>query len=177
MGKIGIAYRVAAEVHEGDTDKADIDYIEHPVEVARIAEKLYGRLHRFREDDGRELVICTALLHDTVEDFQGTEFEKRRFKDFLYQTFGDRIWSAIDVLTRQIIIPDTGQKEDYLGEYIPRIERNWIARLVKIADLTHNMDPTRLPQGEIVEYDFERWDKYRRALVRLEEVDGRANSG
>jgi hypothetical protein len=61
----------------------------------------------------------------------------------------------------------TKKKGDTYDEYIEKVANNWIARRVKIADLTHNMDTDRLPEGNIDEYDFKRWDKYRRALVRL----------
>src|SRR5207302_1245291 len=47
-----------------------------------------------------------------------------------------------------------------------------IARIVKIADLSHNLVAFRLPIRKITEKDFVRWNKYHRALVFLTEIEG-----
>lgn len=51
--------------------------------------------------------------------------------------------------------------EDYLADYVPRIARNTIDREAKLADLSHNMDLSRLP--EVSDKDCERVRKDERA--------------
>ena len=53
---------------------------------------------------------------------------------------------------------------------IEEIKKNPIARKVKLADLSHNSDPTRLPPAE--DEDEESWrqqrmEKYRKAIAYL----------
>lgn len=143
------ALETAARVHNGQTDKGGVAYIEHVLAVREMV-----RPH------GEEAMIV-ATLHDVIEDFEGLPIGLLTLRDNIYQHVGDRCYSAIDRLTR---LPD----DDYHGDYIERVAQDWIARVVKIADLTHNMDPRRIPAGEIVDKDFARWEKYRRALIRLE---------
>ena len=52
-------------------------------------------------------------------------------------------------------------------DYVRAIKSNPVARKVKIADLTHNSDSTRV--DEIDERMLERWKKYREALRILNE--------
>ena len=52
-------------------------------------------------------------------------------------------------------------------DYVRAIKSNPVARKVKIADLTHNSDSTRV--DEIDERMLERWEKYREALRILNE--------
>lgn len=107
----------------------------------------------------KQELLCVAVLHDVVEDFKGPTSELIELRQHIYSQFGDRVYDAVDALTK-------GYGEDYTI-YIERVALDWMARRVKIADLTHNMDTGRLPEGDITEKDFVRWDKYRRALVRL----------
>ncbi len=60
------------------------------------------------------------------------------------------------------------QGEDY-SAYIERVKVNPLAREVKIADLKHNMDLSRLLS--VTEKDLARVEKYKMALSILE--DGR----
>ena len=50
-------------------------------------------------------------------------------------------------------------------DYVARTKQNEIAKKVKIADLHHNMDLTRLKK--VTEKDLERIEKYRKALSFL----------
>ena len=86
-----------------------------------------------------EYSIVVALLHDVVEDTEITfvDLEKEFPKD---------------------------DSEDYF-EYVNKIKTNPIAKKVKISDLTHNSDLSRM--DEITEYDLKRQEKYKRALEIL----------
>lgn len=161
MSRLAKAIKIAAEVHESQTDKGGEEYILHPLEVMRKVE-LGGRF--IDNPHNRESLLCTAILHDVVEDLVEKEpGERRQLLCLIYETFGSTTCAAVECLTKY--------SEDTYDEYIERVARNWIARRVKIADLTHNMDTGRLPEGDIGQRDFDRWDKYRRALVRLKRED------
>lgn len=146
--QLGLAISIAAAAHQDQYDKGHIAYILHPLEVMRMV----------RPD--RDAMIV-AVLHDVLEDCPNDM--RTPYELMLKEQFGARIYTAIEALTHR-------NNESY-DTYIERIAGNDLARLVKIKDLTHNMDPRRIPAGEIVDRDFRRWDKYRRALIRLERQD------
>lgn len=128
----------ASEKHKGQVDRAGKPYIDHPKAVAKM---LKG------EDEK-----IVALLHDTVEDSDATVDEIR-------SRFGSRIADAVSCLTHDPGVP-------YM-DYVKGIKGNALARRVKLADLTHNMDLSRLP--EVTDADLARIDKYKEAynfLVR-----------
>ena len=54
-------------------------------------------------------------------------------------------------------------------EYVKGIKHNELARKVKLADLTHNMDVRRLP--EVTEQDEKRIQKYKEAYEFLVRPD------
>ena len=130
------ALEFATEKHKGQLDRAGKPYIEHPKAVAKM---LKG------EDEK-----IVAMLHDTVEDTDAT-IEEIRSK------FGEKIADAVKCLTHENGVP-------YM-DYIRGIKGNELARKVKLADLTHNMDLNRLP--EVTDKDIERIEKYKEAYEFL----------
>ena len=54
-------------------------------------------------------------------------------------------------------------------DYVAKLRNNPVARAVKLADLTHNSDPTRL--DVIDEKAKERLDKYQKAIAILKSTD------
>lgn len=132
-----IAMKIAYEAHHGQTDKNDIPYIYHPIHLA--------------EQMKDEETICVALLHDVVEDTDIT------FDDLEKNGFTNGIIAALKLLTHD-------DAEPYL-EYVARIKNNEIARQVKIADLRHNSDLSRL--DNIDEIVIQRKKKYEKALEIL----------
>ena len=76
----------------------------------------------------------------------------------IYDEFGEEIGDAVKAITKP-------KKLDYT-KYIEGIKANELARAVKIADLKHNMDLTRLK--EVREKDVKRVEKYRKALGVLD---------
>ena len=77
-----------------------------------------------------EKSTCVALLHDVVEDSDYT------FEDLINEGFDDDIIEALKLLTHN-------DGSEYFT-YIKRIKTNDIARSVKLADLKHNSDLSRL---------------------------------
>lgn len=123
----------AAKKHEGQVDKAGAPYINHP---RAVAAKLDSDVEK-----------AVALLHDTVEDTDATVEE-------IKEVFGEEIADAVEVLTHP--------KDEPYMDYIRRIWKNRLARDVKLADLEHNMDLSRL-NGKVTEKDLERVEKYKKA--------------
>lgn len=127
---------IAYEAHKNQVDKSGVPYIYHPIHVAE------------QMDTENECII--ALLHDVVEDTNVT------FKQ-LEEVFSKEIIDILKLLTRK-------ENIEY-DEYIKRIKNNSIACKVKIADLTHNLDKTRL--DFVTEVDVKRSEKYKKALQIL----------
>lgn len=124
---------IAEMAHFGQVDKAGVDYINHPKKVASLV-------------DGEKEKIC-ALLHDVMED---TEFPESALRIL----FGDEIVDTLLLLTHR-------DSESY-EEYIEKISKSELATKVKIADLTHNSDLSRLK--EITEKDLKRYEKYQKSI-------------
>ena len=93
-----------------------------------------------------------ALLHDIVEDTEIT------IEDLRKQGFSEKILMAIDAITRR----ENEDRETYLC----RVKANSLAKAVKIADLNHNSDITRIIEPK--EKDFERIKKYAKEIKFLE---------
>lgn len=127
---------LAYNAHMGQVDKVGVPYIFHPIHLA--------------EEMDDEYSCCVALLHDVVEDTDITI-------DDLEKEFPSEVVSAVGLLTHDKDVP-------YM-DYVEKIKNNELARRVKIADLIHNSDSTRLEKVTLV--DKERMEKYRRALDYL----------
>lgn len=87
------AFKFAEEKHENQTRKDGSPYIVHPVEVAKIIE----------ERDFNTDVICSALLHDTVEDCNVSIDEIRTM-------FNDQVAQIVDAVTaieKDNFLPDS----------------------------------------------------------------------
>jgi (p)ppGpp synthase/HD superfamily hydrolase len=93
----------------------------------------------------------TAVLHDIVEDTSIT------IGDLNIYGFENDIVEAINILTKT-------KNQNYM-EYIELIDKNNIARDVKIVDLKHNMDISRL--DNITDKDIKRVEKYEKAYNLL----------
>ncbi len=132
------ALRIAFDVHKEQTDKTGLPYIYHPIHLAEQMED--------------EATVCAALLHDTVEDGDIT-------LDFLRESgFTEEIVSAIALLTHDQNVP-------YM-EYVEHLRPNPIAKKVKLADLKHNSDMSRL--STVDERAIARYEKYQKAILLLE---------
>lgn len=110
------ALKICFNAHFNQVDKTGLPYVFHPFHLA--------------EQMNSEDAVCVALLHDTVEDTDIT------FEDLINEGFNDNIISALKLLTHNDDTP-------YM-EYIYKIKTNPLARIVKLADLYHNSDLTRL---------------------------------
>lgn len=100
------------------------------------------------------------MLHDVVEDSDYT------LEQLEASGFSPAVMKAVRLMTHD--------KNVSYEEYIKTISRNKIARAVKIADLTHNLDESRLPLPETEQEADERKarrEKYLAALSFLQKQE------
>ena len=132
------ALKLCFQAHKEQTDKSGMPYVFHPFQLA--------------EQMTTEATVVTALLHDVVEDTDYT------LEDLAELGFGDEVIAALKLLTHTDGV-------DYM-DYVRAIKTNPIAKAVKLADLRHNSDPTRVDTPD--EKMLARWEKYRQAIALLE---------
>ena len=133
------AIAIAAKEFEGKHDKGGNPYILHCLHV----------MHKVGPDDHELMII--AVLHDLVEDTPWT------FTHLRNVGFSDRVIDALKLLTHDTDVP--------YEDYIKAIATNEDSRKVKLEDLKHNSDITRM-KG-LRKKDFDRLEKYHRSYEYL----------
>lgn len=131
------ALQICFDAHKDQKDKSGLPYAFHPFHLA--------------EQMPDELTTTVALLHDVVED---SDFS---FEYLQNAGFPQEVLDAVTLLTHDPNVP-------YM-EYVAALKSNRIAREVKLADLRHNSDTSRL--NEITDKDRARIEKYRKAIAML----------
>ena len=134
---INIALSIAKKAHAGQVDKAGIDYIQHPLYVASQVKT--------------EQEKAVALLHDVLEDSDITA------ADLLAYGLSNEVVTAVQTLTKK--------KGQSYQDYLEKVKSNDLARVVKLADLKHNSDLTRLKS--VTDTDYKRIKKYKNAIQYL----------
>jgi hypothetical protein len=129
------ALKLATAAHEGQVDKGGHPYIEHLLAVERLVSSPKQRV--------------VALLHDVVEDTEVTLDDLK--------VFGQQVVKAVDAITKR--------PGESLDDYLVRVEANPLARTVKIADLTHNSDLSRISNP--TPKDLDRVKQYQREIEIL----------
>lgn len=131
--KIQNALTIATKYHKGQKRKSGEPYIVHPICVACIV-AFYG---------GDEAMICSALLHDVVEDTACDIEEIKR-------GFGQDVATLVDALTKIVEIKKEELNSNYSNQRlaIPALSfRKMLvtaiddprALVIKIGDRLHNM--------------------------------------
>ena len=134
---LDLAIKIAEKAHEGQFDKADQPYILHPLTVMA------------QMDDVESKIV--AVLHDAIED------SELNITELSQQGFPELITEAIAAITKL-----DGELYD---DYLLRVMANAIALKVKIADVSHNMDISRIANPTV--RDFQRLEKYQKVLKQL----------
>ena len=134
---IDIALAIAKKAHAGQVDKAGVDYIQHPLYVASQIKT--------------EQEKAVALLHDVLEDSDITA------ADLLAYGLSNEVVTAVQTLTKK--------KGQSYQDYLEKVKSNNLARVVKLADLKHNSDLSRLKT--VSNTDYERVKKYKNAIRYL----------
>ncbi len=132
------ALKLCFEAHKNQVDKSGMPYVFHPFHLAEQMET--------------EETTIVALLHDVVEDTDYT------IEDLTKMGFGESVVKSLSLLTHD----DTVEYMDY----VLAIKGNPIAKAVKLADLRHNSDLSRL--DVIDEKALTRREKYLKAIDLLE---------
>lgn len=136
------AMKLAYQAHMGQVDHNDVPYIFHPYHLA--------------EQMTDEISCTVALLHDVVEDTEVT-------LDDLAKEFPSDVVAAVALLTHD-------KHTDYF-EYVKEIKKSPIARMVKLADLNHNSDESRLDGSGLTADQIAYWrKKYTKAKAILLEI-------
>lgn len=133
------AMRIAYDAHMGQFDECGVPYVFHPLHLA--------------EQMNTEKTCCAALLHDVLEDTDMTADQLRELGMPIDVVF------AVQLLTHDPAV-------DYM-DYVRAIKPNAIAKAVKLADLAHNSDLSRL--ARVTGEDMERCRKYSEARAILAE--------
>ena len=138
------AAELARELHKGQVDKAGIDYFTgHLTAVAQMGstwqEQVVGYLHDASEDTPNSVEQVLNLLDEKLETP-------------LSDTDREELAVALRLLNHHLA-PDR-------ETYIQRIKCNALAKAVKMHDLTHNMDLSRLTNP--VTKDLERVERYKK---------------
>ena len=137
MELLSKAIIIATKAHDGQLDKADKPYILHPLRVMINVNSIDMKI--------------IAILHDVLEDSELT------VKDLLNEGFSKEIIEAIEYLTRK-------ETESYM-DFIKRCKNNYLAKIVKLADLEDNSDLSRIENP--TEKDYIRVRKYKKAINEL----------
>ena len=135
------AIKLCYEAHKNQFDKSGLPYVLHPIHLAEQMTDEYSTI--------------AALLHDVVEDTDVSIEQLRK------DGYPEEVLEAIQLLTRKKSAP-------YMP-YVRNLMHNPIARAVKIADLRHNGDLTRL--NVVDEKALKRVNKYKEAIGILTEAE------
>ncbi len=132
------ALKLCFEAHKDQVDKSGLPYVFHPFHLAEQMET--------------ENTTIVALLHDVIEDTDYT------IDDLKSMGFDKAVTDAVALMTHSDDV-------EYM-DYVAAIKNNPIAKAVKLADLRHNSDLSRL---DIVdEKALTRREKYQKAITLLE---------
>ena len=125
--KIERAYLYAKTLHEGQYRVSGEPYISHPIAVAEIVTSLG------LDTDS----ICSAFLHDTVEDCP----DKTNL-DIIRQRFGDEVAMLVDGLTKikNINVEDKEEQSvENIRKMLLAMSKDIRVIFVKLCDRLHNM--------------------------------------
>jgi len=140
---LGLAISLAAQAFENRVDKQGEPYILHCLHVMK------------RVDEENRI---PAILHDYIEDIFETSF-KVGFNQLRQLGFEEDDIRVIDILTHR-------KEDDYLSVYIKKIATCPRATQIKLQDLRHNSNISRI-KGALTKAHFDRIEKYHAAYQYL----------
>ena len=137
-----LAMRICFDAHKNQVDKSGLPYVFHPWHLAEQMET--------------EHEVCVALLHDVMEDTETTP------EELIEAGVPERYVATCKKLAHK---PGT-----LYMDYVTALADDPVARKVKLADLRHNADLSRL-NHDPTERDLSRLKRYQRAIALLEGDD------
>jgi len=135
------AISIVAKAFKDKLDKAGEPYILHCLYVM------------YKQTSIKRKII--AIFHDLIED---TDWD---FEDLRKKGYGDDIITPLKLLTHDTLVKS-------YEEYIADLSSDEDARAIKLADLEHNSQITRL-KG-LSKHDFAKMAQYHKAYVYLSKV-------
>ncbi len=142
MDDLELALQIALQAHAGQKQKNGEPYILHPLRVMMQMDTIPGKI--------------AAILHDVIEDSDWT------LEQLAEKGISPEVLEVVDLLTHY--------ERDSYEAYIERLKKNPLARKIKLADLSDNMNIRRL--SSLREKDLKRLERYHKhwkELIRLEE--------
>ncbi len=136
---LNLSKAIAIVAHKDQVDKGGHPYINHPETVSRFCSSIEGKI--------------VGWLHDVVEDTPIT------LETISNLGFPDTIVEALRCVTKE-----EGYDED---EYYARIKNNPIAKEVKLADLKHNSDLSRIPSDASEDLKKKMIKKHEKYLMKI----------
>ena len=140
------ALKLSFEAHKDQLDKSGMPYVFHPFHLAEQMET--------------EEETIVALLHDVVEDSDYS------FEDIKGMGFSDDGVEASGLMTHNEAVP-------YM-DYVAKIKSNPLAAAVKLKDLLHNSDLSRVETVDVKA--IKRVQKYADAVRLLTDGKGSADN-
>jgi len=150
---------MAKELHAGQVDKQGVDYFEGHLSAVGNAgyswkEKIVGFLHDAAEDTPHSVDEIVQMLKD-------------KSNGVLKEEDAQEITIALNLLNSHT----ASSREDYIA----RIKESFIATKVKLNDLSHNKDISRISNP--TEKDWKRTKRYRREYRQVLEYLGPVSWG
>lgn len=146
------ASKIARRAHKGQFDKAGQPYLQHSETVSKTVGEIVSSWPNTSEDFAVKALIV-GYLHDVLEDSDQT------IEDLYKKLVPVDCIRAIEAITKI-----NGENYDV---YLAKVKHSKLAALVKIADMTHNSDLSRL--NIVTEKDLSRREKYQKAIAYLSE--------
>ena len=174
-----VAARLAKELHKGQVDKAGKDYFEeHLATVGGSGydwkQKTVGFLHDVAEDTSYSVKDVIRFLQKGLKAWKARPKEQGWIDDFseivnqyphehLHLPSKDE-WNEIEEALHLMNAKTAKTRE----EYINRFKDHFLAIKIKLNDLRHNMDISRLPNP--TEKDYIRLERYQKEYEALMEM-------
>lgn len=143
--------------HKGQFRKDGKEYITHPIAVMEISKVIGSKriLYYNHDESTRFIISILAIGHDAAgEDVEKYKNNEELYVEDLNKFIGNKL---DDYLKTQFItvfkLLNRNYSDNYF-EYIMKIKGNYLATIVKLSDLAHNMSD--LQEGSLK-------DKYRLA--------------
>ena len=125
LNKITEAWEFAVEKHKGKKRKSGEDFVEHPLNVAKI-------LCDINTDD---TTIVAALIHETISESDATLEE-------IEEKFGNEVAKIVECLTKinKLKLSDESESGSiYLRKVLVGLSEDVRVLIIKLADRLHNM--------------------------------------
>lgn len=135
------AIEIATKAHATQLDKGGKPYIEHPLRVMKNVNTTEEKI--------------VAILHDVIEDSHDITLD-----NLIELGFSENVVAAIDAISKR-----SGEKYSH---YLQRVIKEPIALTVKIADMTDNMDLSRIANP--TDQDYQRAKKYQKNISKLQKI-------